>query len=685
MAIVEDGLLTEYQIERNDELHTVGSVFKGRINNLSPSLQAAFIDIGLEKNAFSHYKDLVYYKTLLTNDKNQAMVTAHYDQLREDIDMDGEFETEDELENKPKPERRRNENRNRSGNDNRRNSDREPRQKREERDGSENNRPKPRRNNNNDSRDNNRKSGNNRSRENRDGRDNRPKRDQQQNRSNQPKTEEKKGFWQWLLSLLGVKSADSQPTEEKSNQNRQKNNRSKDGERNKNRSNNSGSGQNSSSKSQNNGNNNRRPQRRRRPTNQQRSTLPQIKPEEIPELLPEGAEVIVQVEKGPIGTKGAKVTTKVEIPGHYLVLLPNSRTRGVSKRIEDREERQRLQQIMKELVLPENMGCICRTAGMGKKARYFEMDVAMLLEQWDDMKKAMAKPAPVCIYREPSLLDRSLREFLTSDIDEIVVDSEQAYEHVMRMVHRLSREERGKIRLYKGSEPIFQHYNLRQQVENIFSRQVTLPSGGYICIDETEALIAIDINSGRSTKGKDHPETILNTNLEAAEEIARQVRLRNIGGLVVIDFIDMRSRKDQQAIYKAMQDALNKDRARTKITPISRFGLMEMTRQREHESLQDAVFDPCPYCHGKGRIKSSTTVSVEIQRRLRALTKKRQHPLSVRVICHPNVMTRLRDDDPDFLSSIERKLGGQLSFRSDNSLHIEEVRIIDQKTGRPLR
>ncbi len=406
-----------------------------------------------------------------------------------------------------------------------------------------------------------------------------------------------------------------------------------------------------------------------------------MKAESIPQLCPEGSDIIVQVEKGPIGTKGAKVTSKVEIPGHYLVLLPNSRTRGVSKRIEDKDERRRLQDILSKLDMPENMGCICRTAGMGKKPHFFELDMAILLEQWEEMKRRISLPAPTCLYEEPSLLDRSLREFLTDDIDEIIVDSPEAYEHVLETTSRLSKEEGGRIKLYRGAEPMFQHYKLKRQVDSISGRQVTLPSGGYICIDETEALIAIDVNSGRSTKGKDHPETILTTNLETVEAVARQLRLRNIGGLVVIDFIDMKSKKDQGSVYKKMLKALASDRARTKIIPISRFGLMELTRQREHESLRDTMYENCPYCKGKGLVKSATSVSVEVQRRIRSIIKKRKKDLSIRVLVHPSVLNRLRKDDEDFLHEMERKLGGALSFRADDSLHVEETKIIDQSTG----
>jgi len=625
VAVVENGILEEYKIERNDERQIVGSVYKGRINNLAPSLQAAFIDIGLAKNAFSHYKDLVYYKTMF-EERDGKITFAPKTEPKSDKQSEKSSGQNNQKSNQG------NRKKGNQGNNNQQNRGKGNQQK-----------PKP-----------------------------------QNKAKTQPApvkvekvVEKQKGFFGKIKSIF-AKPEEVVPEPKKPaakpNQKKETNHN------NSNRDRNNGNGNN---KNRNKKGNNQRSNGGRRNNN-----ISMVKAEDIPKLCPEGSDIIVQVEKGPIGTKGAKVTTKVEIPGHYLVLLPNSRTRGVSKRIEDKVERKRLQGILTKLDMPKNMGCICRTAGMGKKDKFFEMDMAMLLLQWEEMKSLINKKSPICIYEEPSLLDRSLREFLTDDIDEIVVDSSEAYEHVLKATSRLSKEEGGRIKLYRGAEPMFKHYKLKRQVDNISGRQVTLPSGGYICIDETEALIAIDVNSGRSNKGKDHPETILNTNLETVDAVARQLRLRNIGGLVVIDFIDMKSKKDQNLVYKNMLTALSKDRARTKIIPISRFGLMELTRQREHESLSDTMYEDCPYCKGKGLVKSATSVSVDVQRKIRSIIKKRKTDLSIRVVVHSSVLNRLREDDKEFLHEMERKLGGALSFRSDDSLHIEETRIIDQSTGK---
>ena len=633
VAVVENGILEEYKIERNDERQIVGSVYKGRINNLAPSLQAAFIDIGLAKNAFSHYKDLVYYKTMF-EERDGKITFAPKPEQNPDNQSD-----------KPETQKGQNNQKSNQGNRNKGNQ------------------------------------GNNNQQNRNKGNQQKPKAQSQPKAQPAPAKVEKvvekqKGLFGKIKSIFSKPEEVVPEPKKPAPKPNQKNGNNNNATANRDRNNGNNNGGNNKNRNKKGGN--QRPNHGGRRNN----SINMVKAEDIPKLCPEGSDIIVQVEKGPIGTKGAKVTTKVEIPGHYLVLLPNSKTRGVSKRIEDKVERKRLQGILTKLDMPKNMGCICRTAGMGKKDKFFEMDMAMLLMQWEEMKSLINKKSPVCIYEEPSLLDRSLREFLTDDIDEIVVDSTEAYEHVLKATSRLSKEEGGRIKLYRGAEPMFKHYKLKRQVESISGRQVTLPSGGYLCIDETEALIAVDVNSGRSNKGKDHPETILNTNLETVDALARQLRLRNIGGLVVIDFIDMKSKKDQNQVYKNMLTALSKDRARTKIIPISRFGLMELTRQREHESLRDTMYEDCPYCKGKGLVKSATSVSVDVQRKIRSIIKKRKTDLSIRVIVHSSVLNRLREDDKEFLHEMERKLGGALSFRADDSLHIEETKIIDQGSGK---
>ena len=405
---------------------------------------------------------------------------------------------------------------------------------------------------------------------------------------------------------------------------------------------------------------------------------------DIPRMFPAGSELLVQVTKGPIGTKGARVTTNLTIAGRYLVLLPYSDHVGLSSRIEEKKERDRLKKILKDLDVPEGMGIICRTVGEGRKALFFRRDLDMLLDLWSKVEEALIEPAaPQLVYREPDLLERSVRDFLTDEIDEIIIDSKEKYNYLKSAIKRFSGGELDpKITLYSRADSIFKHYGVVEQSSGIFNRIVQLPSGGYLCIDETEALVAIDINSGRSRAAKDQAEGILQTNLEAAEEIARQIKLRNIGGQIVIDFIDMRSASDREKVYREMQNFVEDDRAKTKILPLSKFGLMEMIRQREHESIKDAVYDPCPYCNGSGHVKSALTMSVEIQRRLKELLKKKKRKnISVRVMMTPAILARLKNEDAELLQDLEATYGQALSFRADPTIHIEEFRMFDPETG----
>ncbi len=411
-----------------------------------------------------------------------------------------------------------------------------------------------------------------------------------------------------------------------------------------------------------------------------------ITSKDIPKVFPCGSEVLIQITKGPIGTKGARATTNITIAGRYLVLLPYSRHIGLSSRIDDSKERDRLRKILKGLSLPEGMGIICRTVGEGRKAVFFQRDLEMLLELWGKVEKVLEEPkAPKLVLPEPTLLERTVRDSLTDEIHEIIVDNQEKYEFLQTALKRfVGNDFKTKLTLHKKAESVFNRYNVSEQVAAIFNRVVTLPGGGYLCIDETEALIAIDINSGKSRNGKDQPELVLKTNLEAAEEIARQMKLRNIGGQIVIDFIDMAAAQDREKVNRAMKQFLKEDRAKTKVLPISKFGLMEMTRQREHESVKDLVYDLCPYCNGSGHVKSAISMSVEIQRRLKELLRKRtgkKKNSGIRVIMNPSILARLKNDDAELLKELENKYGKDLQFRADPTIHIEEFKLVDPETG----
>src|SRR5213080_3219818 len=289
---------------------------------------------------------------------------------------------------------------------------------------------------------------------------------------------------------------------------------------------------------------------------------------DIPSIYPVGSDVIVQVTKGPIGTKGPRVTTNLSFPGRYLVLMPFSDHSGISRKIENPKERERLRKVLRELDIPDGVGVIIRPVGEGQRARYFVRDLRVLLDQWAKVEEAIRDtPAPCRLFEEPDLVERTVRDFLTEEINEILCDDRPAMDRMIDMVGQISRRARNRVRHYDGATPIFETYGVQKQIDDAFHRQVWLKCGGYIVIDETEALVAIDVNTGRNKGARDVDKTILQTNLEAADEIARQLRLRNVGGLIIGDFIDMKSRKDQQMVYNLMKERLKRDKAKTHVLP----------------------------------------------------------------------------------------------------------------------
>jgi ribonuclease G len=419
-----------------------------------------------------------------------------------------------------------------------------------------------------------------------------------------------------------------------------------------------------------------------------RREKPKITQKDIPRVYPPGSDIIVQVTKGPIGTKGPRVTTNLVLPGRYLVLLPNSDQSGISRKIENQEERQRLKHILRSLTIPEGMGVIIRTVGEGQQSRYFVRDLALLLDEWNVIQGSIkSQSSATCVFQEPDLIERTVRDFLTEDVERIVVDNAQQYERMREMINKISKRSAEKVKLYADHQPVFDRFNITRQLESTFSRQVHLKSGGYIVVDETEALVAIDVNTGRHKSGKDQEQTILKVNIEAADEICRQLRLRNMGGLIVLDFIDMKSRRDQQTVYQRMKEGLRRDKAKTHILPISQLGLMEMTRQRHSESVRAAVYDDCPNCKGRGKVKSALTMSVEIQRKLSEILKKRSRDESdfqLLIVVHPSVLQRLRTEDEKLITEMEKRYFGKLSFRKDPALHAEHFKIFNAATNEEL-
>jgi ribonuclease G len=412
-----------------------------------------------------------------------------------------------------------------------------------------------------------------------------------------------------------------------------------------------------------------------------------ITAKDIPSIYPVGSDVIVQVTKGPIGTKGPRVSTNLSFAGRYLVFMPYSDRSGISRKIEDPKERERLRKILRDLEIPEGIGVIIRTVGEGQRARYFVRDLSFLVEQWAKVEQLIqTEPAPCRVFEEPDLVDRTVRDFLTDEIDEVICDDRAAIDRMNEMVGQISRRARNRIQFYDGAAPIFETFGIQKQIDDAFHRQVWLKCGGYIVIDETEALVAIDVNTGRNKGGRDVEKTILQTNLEAADEIARQLRLRNVGGLIIGDFIDMKNRKDQQMVYTLMRERLKRDKAKTHVLPLSALGLMEMTRQRAQESLSDSIYENCPYCTGRGVVKTSMTTSVELHRTLNTVMRKYQDSVhDFRVILNPDVLKRLKEEDEEFLVELERRYAGRLMFRGDPAYHHEKFTITDANSGAELK
>ena len=409
---------------------------------------------------------------------------------------------------------------------------------------------------------------------------------------------------------------------------------------------------------------------------------------EIAKRFPPGSEIIVQVTKGPISTKGPRVTANLSIPGRYLVMMPGTKIRGVSKKIGDADERKRLKRILDRLPLPANGGLGVPPVGQGASARAFARDLRNLVSVWNEMQGNVKNlRTPCCIFQEPDLCERVIRDWLTEDVDSIVIDDATTYESMRELASRISRRARARINRFDGDAGIFDHYGVERQLQNAVARQVALKSGGYLVIDETEALIAVDVNTGHY-KGKGSQEdAIREVNLEAVEEVARQLRLRNIGGLVILDLIDMKSRKHQREVVRALKEALRRDRARTNVLDISELGLLEMSRQRQDSSILSQLTSTCPYCQGHGLVKSPMAVSIEIQRHLIALLKKSERekqPFEPKIVIAPQVMQRLRTEDSDILARLQKDFNTRLTFVSELHRHPEAFSILDAATSQVL-
>jgi ribonuclease E len=405
----------------------------------------------------------------------------------------------------------------------------------------------------------------------------------------------------------------------------------------------------------------------------------------IKEALREGQEIIVQVEKEERGNKGAALTTFISLAGRYLVLMPNNpRAGGVSRRIEG-EDRNIVRDAMAELEYPADMGLIVRTAGVGRNAEELQWDLDYLLHLWSSIETAAGeRDGPFLIYQESNVIIRALRDHLRSDIGEILVDDPQVYERAREFMAQVMPQNMGKLKRYDDPVPLFSRYQIETQIESAFQREVTLPSGGAIVIDHTEALVSIDINSARATKGSDIEETALHTNLEAADEIARQLRLRDMGGLIVIDFIDMQPTKHQREVENRLRDALRVDRARVQVGRISRFGLLEMSRQRLRPSLGESTQIVCPRCRGQGSVRGVESLALSI---LRIIEEEAMKEKTGRVIARVpvDVGTYLLNEKRETIYSLETRHGLNVALIPSPLLetpHYEITRVrVDELAG----
>ncbi|MFN3681731.1 MAG: ribonuclease E/G [Nitrospira sp.] len=395
----------------------------------------------------------------------------------------------------------------------------------------------------------------------------------------------------------------------------------------------------------------------------------------IEELLSEGQEVMVQISKGPIGTKGSRVTTYISLPGRYLVFMPNVDHIGVSRRIAREEERSRLKDIMRRVRRP-GCGYIVRTVSEDVKEEDLKSDVEFLHVLWQDiLTKRERMAAPALLHSDLSLSFRVVRDLFSKKVDKLWVDSREEYEAIRNFVQRFSPEQTSRIHFYDKEEPLFDYLGIEQEIARAMSRKVWLKSGGYLVIDHTEAMTVIDVNTGRFVGKRDQEETILRNNLEAAREVAYQLKLRGIGGIIIVDFIDMEREKNREKVYHALVDAMAADKARTRISRISDLGLIEISRERVREDLLRSLSEPCRYCEGRGYTKSPTTVAYEIFREIRRLESS---PDQRRIVVgvHPAVAELLQDEERASVEALEQERAVKIVVVSDSQLHLEQYDLV---------
>lgn len=409
------------------------------------------------------------------------------------------------------------------------------------------------------------------------------------------------------------------------------------------------------------------------------SKRPRKPTQSIQDLIKEGQELLVQVAKAPIGTKGARLTTHISLPGRNLVLMPTVKHIGISRKIADDKERRRLRDIFTKKLSTKDVGIIIRTMAEGKSFRDLKADTEYLMKLWARVKKESKRlKAPALIHEDLSLTLRSVRDLLTDDIDQFVIDDNDEHDRILRFIGQFMPRLKSRVKLFEGPENIFGHFGIESEISRALGKKVWLKSGGYLLIDQSEALTAIDVNTGRYVGSKSLEETILRTNLEAVKEIAYQLRIRNVGGIIIIDLIDMESGENRAKVFNTLQDALLEDKAKTNILKISELGLIEMTRKRTHEDLLRYLTEACSYCDGRGYHKSKRTVSFEIFREIEkeALLNNK----SIVVFTSQKVFEKLTHEEAHQVKFLEEKFTKPIHIKVDPSFHIEQYEVFGRQS-----
>ena len=398
---------------------------------------------------------------------------------------------------------------------------------------------------------------------------------------------------------------------------------------------------------------------------------------DVPSKIPVGTDILVQITKSQIGSKGPRVTTNITLPGRYVVLTPHSRQCGISRKIENKRDRNRLKKLLDTLTLPEGMGVIFRTACAGVSVKQITRDLQFLLDAWQTVQqKAASADRPCMLYREPNLLERTVRDFLTDDVDRVLIDNETDYEFLKERLARLAPNLKKKIVLYKEPIPIFERYGVEPQLDQMFSQRVPLPSGGEIVIQETEALTSVDVNtSSHKISEADSSQFIFQANLEAAREVARQVRLRNIGGIIVVDFVDMRQVKSRRLLHEFLEKEFENDTARVQVFPVTQLGLIQISRQRHKESLRSQLYSRCPYCSGEGRLQSSWNLSLQIQRELFRQCRTTNGG-TFTVTLNPYLKSYLFANCLPEFGALEAQWAIKVQFAEDPNVHVENFKVV---------